>query len=206
MNGSSRRAPEAEDPFSSRGEDGRTLHAEIRGKVFHSLRTFRDLGDTDRYEITDAAILTAYRAGRLDPAHQPVAYVKKIAHRQARAYLAARSKEDLTGDFVETWGDLAGEDGMDCDGLEPGDRTREDREVWEIVDNAIRRISAPQCRAVMERQSQGQDDDTIATGLGTSKNTVYQQRSRGLGAIETELKDYIRPAHKPPTPAKQGEQ
>ncbi|MEU3480870.1 RNA polymerase sigma factor [Streptomyces sp. NPDC033754] len=205
VNGSSHRASDTEDPFSTRGEDGRTLHAIIREKVFRFLLTLPELSDADRYDITDAAILTAYRTGRLDPTQQPVAYVKQIAVRQAQAYLRKRSHEDLTGDFLETCGDRADDAADPADSGRLGNRAREDRKIWEEVDDAIQRIPAQQCREVMERQSHGEDDDSIASDLGTAKNTVYQQRKRGVSAVEEQLKNYIRPVYKPAARSKQGE-
>jgi DNA-directed RNA polymerase specialized sigma24 family protein len=73
----------------------------------------------------------------------------------------------------------------------------EEEELLGAVDDAIRDISAPQTRAVAELQRQGMRASDIAVEVGTTRNQVDQQWSRGRRAIRSApaVRDRLRAAH-----------
>ncbi|MFE9141839.1 RNA polymerase sigma factor [Streptomyces tubercidicus] len=192
--------------FSALGPDGQTLYVTIRRKVRrHLVVKFPQLNEADAFELTDAAILIAFRSG-IDPERQPVAYVKKIAEREALDHMERRKPELLAGEVLDLLDPPAPTDAaVEGQEAQSAGRDKRDEEIWDLVDQATVQIAAPQCREVLARQGRGDGDDQIASDLGIKKNAVYQQRSRGVTALRAELTEYVRPGHMKPPQAQRGE-
>ncbi|MFE9813232.1 RNA polymerase sigma factor [Streptomyces sp. NPDC005548] len=179
--------------------------------VVSSLSGFRDLSHAARQDIANEALYQVFKSGRLDPSRQPVAYIKATAARLACKWAVQLKSETLVDDgqrLDAAATAAASREGCSTDPQEcvvrdapPDDRrlwgpTEED-ELLGAVDDAIRDISAPQTRAVAEMQRQGMRAPDIAAEIGTTRNQVDQQWSRGRKAIRSApaVSDRLRPAH-----------
>lgn len=217
MNGSHHGVLGAEE-FRAQDPTGHALYETCMAKVVPHLMTEfgSQLDDADRESIAAGAFVTAYRKG-IDREWEPVAYVKKIAYRDALGYLKSLSRSvlvdptDPTGLLSTFTGTLAKaadadtSDDVDADEA-AGQRHKEDAGLWDLVDPAIGDIGAPQRREVIRRQSRGQHTQRIADELRIPPNQVYQQHSRGIADLRTALKPYIRPDGRPPAATEPGEQ
>ncbi|WSQ06322.1 hypothetical protein OG604_50820 [Streptomyces sp. NBC_01231] len=180
-------------------------------EVVASLSGFRDLSNAARQDIASEALCQVLSSGLLDPSRQPVAYIKSTARRLACKWSAQFKSETLVDDgqrLDAAATAAASREGCSTDPQEcvvrdasPADRRlwgpTEEEELLGAVDDAIRDISAPQTRAVAEMQRQGMRAPDIAAQVGTTRNQVDQQWSRGRQAIRSApaVSDRLRPAH-----------
>ncbi|WP_327742768.1 hypothetical protein OHO28_51750 [Streptomyces europaeiscabiei] len=185
---------------------------QMLNEVVASLSGFRDLSHAARQDIANEALYQVLRSGLLDPSRQPVAYIKTTAGRLARKWAVQLKSETLIDDgprldaaatAAASREGCGSTDPQECVVREasPADRRlwgpTEEEELLGAVDDAIRDISAPQTRAVAELQRQGMRAPDIAAQVGTTRNQVDQQWSRGRQAIRSApaVSDRLRPAH-----------
>ncbi|MEV0934287.1 hypothetical protein ACIBMX_10865 [Streptomyces phaeochromogenes] len=184
--------------------DGRVTYEACKLKVAESLKALPFyISEDERHEIAGAAISEALRSGLVDPSRQPLAYFKKTAERLAIQHQKKKSKEILVGDYPDACLSVPSSESEQEDG---SGRAQEDADLWDLLDEAIDRLSRQREREVLRRQSIGQDDDTIAEETGGTKNAIYQGRTHGVESVQARLKQYIRPGHLKPRRTLGGEQ
>jgi DNA-directed RNA polymerase specialized sigma24 family protein len=177
---------------------GHAKYQAYQQKIAECLRTLPfHISEDERYEIAGAAIAAVLRSGRIDPSKQPLAYCKMTAIRLAKDHQRKKSGEVLVGEYPEECLSVKSSEGdPGCDGLGAGsDRSAEDEDVWDLVDEAVDGLARPRERDVLQRQSVGQNDDVIAEETGRTKNAVYQGRKHGVESVQGQLEQYIRPGH-----------
>ncbi|MBZ3904502.1 sigma-70 RNA polymerase sigma factor region 4 domain-containing protein [Streptomyces griseiscabiei] len=184
--------------------DGRARYEACKQKVAESLKALPfHISEDERNEIAGAAISEALRSGLVDPSRQPSAYFKKTARRLAVEHQKKKSKEILVGDYPEACHSVPTPESEREDG---SGRFQEDSDLWDLLDEAIDRLSRQREREVLRRQSIGQDDATIAAETGRTTNAVQQGRTHGVDSVQDRLKQYIRPRHLKPRRTLGGEQ
>ncbi|MFJ2967624.1 RNA polymerase sigma factor [Streptomyces collinus] len=185
---------------------------QMLNEVVASLSGFRDLSHAARQDIANEALYQVLRSGLLDPCRQPVAYIKTTAGRLACKWAVQLKSETLIDDgprldaaatAAASREGCGSTDPQECvvRDASPADRRlwgpTEEEELLGAVDDAIRDISAPQTWAVAELQRQGMRAPDIAAQVGTTRNQVDQQWSRGRQAIRSApaVSDRLRPVH-----------
>ncbi|MFE5923071.1 hypothetical protein [Streptomyces sp. NPDC056468] len=178
--------------------DGRAKYQAFQRKVADCLAALHfHISEDERYEIAGEAIVAGLGSERLDLSREPLAYCKKAAIRLAHKRQGMKSKEVLVGDYPEECllvKGVEGEAGRNTQTTSPG-RSAEDDDAWELVDGVIGALRSPRQRDVLQRQSAGQDDDTITEETGRTKNAIYQGRTHGVNSVQDQLEEYIRPGH-----------